>query len=271
MTNKTILHTKDQRVRDLIVSSPNILFVICGREYLEWETYDSDRKKIIQHYRINNLDDIHASEFLKECGVEEEEIRIKMISSSGGYPYHLDLSVDTYFEMKNCGEKVDPSKFGSNHREILDRFLQYLTDQEIETLKVLSIARFFHNELFEYLLTKHPTGYAITKYDEFNKFSFVTSKSEKQFIHAIMRQGMLEYSNKDFIKRVHQTLASYYGEKLKDETIDWEKEIDMLRELIYHQKSWLSQQSFKDWLASDMLPTLEKLQLRGESAFLREK
>ena len=39
VTNKTILHTKDQWVRDLIVvSSPNILFVICGREYLEWET-----------------------------------------------------------------------------------------------------------------------------------------------------------------------------------------------------------------------------------------
>ncbi len=46
--------------------------------------------------------------------------------------------------------------------------------------------------------------------------------------------------------------------------------MDMLRELIYHQKSSLSQQSFKDWLAGDMLPTLEKLQLRGESLFLEK-
>lgn len=269
VSNKTIVHTKDQWVRDLVASSPNVLFVICGREYLEWETYDSDWKEIIQHYRIDNLDYTYAFEFLKECGVEEEEIRQKMIDSSGGYPYHLNLSVDTYFEMKNRGEEIDPSRFGSNHREILDRFLQYLTDEEIETLKVLSIARFYDNDLFEYLLTEHPTGYAITKFDEFNKFSFVTSESDKQFIHTLMRQNMLEYSSKDFIKRVHQTLANYYGEKAIEEQ-QWEKEIQYLREQIYHQKSSISKVEYKDWLATEMLPLLQKLQLRGESAFLRE-
>lgn len=268
--NDTIVHTKDQWVRDLIGASPNILFVICGREKLEWDIYDSDWNRIIQHIRINNLEDTYAAEFLKKCGVEEEAIRQKMIASSGGYSYHLELSVDTYFEMKNRGEKLDPHKFGSNHREILDRFLQYLSDQEIETLKVMSIPRFYHYDLFVHLLTEHPTGYAITKYDDFNKFSFITSEADKRFIHNLMRQSMLEYSSQDLIKRVHQTIANYYNDQLNRGNIDGDQEIDMLREQIYHQQACLSQEKFRSWLETDMLSTLKKLQLRGESRFLRE-
>lgn len=268
-SNKTIIHIKDKWIRDLIGSSPNILFVICGREYLEWEIYNTNWKTIINHQRINNFDDMNASLFLEESGIEEEAIRQKMITSSGGYPYHLDLSVDTYFEMKNRGEKLDPSRFGSNHREILDRFLQYLSDQEIETLKVMSIPRFYKRDIFSYLLTKHPTGYAETMYDDFNKFSFITSESDKKFIHALMRQDILDYAGKELVKSVHQTVAEFYANRLTQK-IDPEKEIEILRELIYHQNAYLTKEKLIDWLSEEMLSTLKKLQLRGESRFLRE-
>ncbi|RDW19691.1 tetratricopeptide repeat protein [Oceanobacillus chungangensis] len=272
LSNKAVVHTKDKWVRDLIGSSPNILFIICGREYLEWEKYDADWKKIIKHQMVHNFDEKNASQFLEQSGIKEEAIRHKMITSSGGYPYHLDLSVDTYFEMKNRGEQLDPSRFGSNHREILDRFLQYLSDQEIETLKIMSIARFYNKDLFQHLLTEHPTGYAITKYDNFNKFSFITCENDKLFIHALMRQGMLDYSSKDLIKSVHKTLADYYARKFTYEELemDQEKDIETLSEQIYHQKSYLTQKQLIDWLSEEMLPTLKKLQLRGESRFLRE-
>lgn len=272
ISNKAIIHTKDSWVRDLIGSLPNVLFVICGREYLEWEKYESDWKRIIQYHQIYNLENKDAQSFLTHCGVEEATIRDKMIASSGGYPYHLDLSVDTYFEMKNRGETLEPSRFGSNHREILDRFLEYLSDQEIETLKITSIARFYNQEVFSYLLTEHPTGYAITKYNDFNKFSFISEETNKQFIHNLMRQGILESSSEELIRSVHKTLATYYGEKYKTEEPEknYEKDIETLEEQIYHQKAYLSQEEFINWLAVDMLPTLKKLQLRGESRFLRD-
>lgn len=272
LTNKAIIHTKDQWIRDLISSLPNVLFVICGRESLEWEKYNEAWSQILEHHFIENLADEDADHFLKVCGIEEVDIRTKMISSSNGYPYHLDLSVDTYFEMKNRGEVIDQAKFGSNHREILDRFLQYLTDYEIETLKIMSIPRHYNREIFTYLLTAHPTGYSITKYDDFNKFSFITEERGKYFINALMRQGMLDYSHEDLIKTVHQTMATYYDEQLQAQKkipIHQGKKMQILSESIFHKKAYLDQQSFMTWLSVDCLWLLESLQLRGETRFLR--
>nr|WP_306798626.1 tetratricopeptide repeat protein [Oceanobacillus saliphilus] len=273
MNNKSTIHTKDKWIRDLIGSLPNVLFVICGREYLEWEKYDSDWKNIINHQMIQNFDYHDAQVFLEQCGIKEEPIRDKIIQSSGGYPYHLDLSVDTYFEMKNRGEVMDSSRFGSNKREILDRFLQYLTDDEIETLKIMSIARFYDKDIFAYLLTEYPTGYPITKYDDFNKFSFITNESGKLFIHAMMRQEIVEYASNELVSDVHDTMANYYRKKFTDSTkpdIDQETEIEALTELIYHQKAYHNQKDFISWLSEECLPVLKKLQLQGESRFLRE-
>ncbi|MFD1037135.1 tetratricopeptide repeat protein [Virgibacillus byunsanensis] len=273
LSNKATVHTKDKWVRDLIGSLPNVLFVICGREYLEWEKYDSDWKDILDHHIIENLDHHDAAHFLENCGVAEEAIRNKMISSSSGHPYHLDLSVDTYFEMKNRGEAIHVENFGSNQREILDRFLQYLTDEEIETLKIMSIPRFYNKEIFAHLIAEHPTGYPVTKYDDFNKFSFITKENDKLFIHALMRQGMLDYTSKDLDEHVHQTMAEHYDEKFTEyaaTTINKEKEVQVLGESIFHRKAFMKQDAFIHWLSHDCLPTLQKLQLRGESRFLRE-
>ncbi|RLL46908.1 tetratricopeptide repeat protein [Oceanobacillus piezotolerans] len=271
LKNKATIHTKDKWIRDLVASLPNVLFVICGREYLRWEQYDAEWKEIVHHQRIANFENVHADEFLMKCGVEETDIREKIINSSHGYPYHLDLSVNTYFEMKNRGEHLQASRFGSNHREILDRFLEYLTDDEIETLKIMSIPRFYDQEIFAYLLTKHPTGYAITKYEDFNSFSFITSDEEKRFIHSMMRQGILDYTSKELVKSVHQTMAVYYEEKSSlYAKVHQEKEMEALTERMYHQKESHEQLTYIQWLSGEFYQTLKRLQQRGESRFLRD-
>jgi len=273
VTNKITVHSKDKWVRELIGSLPNVLFVICGREYLEWEKYDSDWKDILDHHIIENLSSKDAESFLVNCGIKEKDIRSKIISSSGGHPYHLDLSVDTYFEIKNRGETMEVSKFGSNQREILDRFLQYLTDEEIETLKIMTIPRYYTEELFSYLLNEHPTGYAVTRYHDFNKFSFISKEEEKLFIHALMRQGILEYSNQALVTKVHQSLAVYFDglvQKYSTANLNTEKEIQALEESIFHHQAYMDKEEFLHWLSSTCLPTLRKLQLRGETNFLRQ-
>ncbi|WP_047984189.1 hypothetical protein [Ornithinibacillus californiensis] len=273
VTNKATIHSKDKWVRDLIGSLPDVLFVICGREYLEWEKYDSDWKEILDHHIIENLSTNDADSFLENCGITEKEVRQKIITSSSGHPYHLDLSVDTYFEMKNLGEEIHADKFASNQREILDRFLQYLTDEEIETLKIMTTPRFYTEDMFHYLLREHPTGYAATRYHDFNKFSFITKEQDKQFIHALMRQGMLDYTNQELSKRVHHTLATYYDklvENYASTAIHPENEIQALEESIFHHEAYLEQEAFFYWLSTACLPILKKLQLRGETRFLRQ-
>ncbi|WP_423800710.1 tetratricopeptide repeat protein [Neobacillus sp. SAB-20_R2A] len=270
--NEATKYTKDGWVRELIALLPNVLFVICGREYLEWEIVDQDWKEIVEHHILGNLDSNNADYFLQQCGIEEEEIREKMIHASSGHPYHLDLSVDTYFEIKNRGESLHPDQFGSNKREILDRFLRYLSDEEIETLKIMAIPHYYNRDVFVYLLSHFKTGYPITKFADFNKFSFITKEQQNYYIHALMREGILNYTSPELVQQVHELMAHYYEDLLKNNQSllsNNEKEISVLEENIYHKKSTLSNQQFVEWLERERITYLKKYQLRGEIRFLK--
>lgn len=270
--NEATKYTKDEWVRELIALLPNVLFVICGREYLEWEIVAHEWKQIVEHHILGNLDNNNADYFLIQCGIEEEEIRSKMIHASSGHPYHLDLSVDTYFEIKNRGETIHPDQFGSNKREILDRFLRYLSDEEIETLKIMAIPHFYNRDVFVHLLSHFKTGYPVTKFDDFNKFSFITKEKHKYYIHALMREGILKYTSSELVQHVHSNMAGFYADLLKNNKSllsNNEKEISVLEENIYHQKSTLSEKQFAEWLESKRITYLKKYQLRGEIRFLK--
>lgn len=141
--NEANLFSQDSWIRETIAHLPGILFVISGRDKLRWSSLDPDWEKYISQYLIENLSKQDSSIFLKNCGIEDEQLREKIVAASDGYPYHLNLCVDTYYELKNQGVEITLEKFASSKRQVLDRFLRNLETSEIETLKILSIPRFF--------------------------------------------------------------------------------------------------------------------------------
>jgi GTPase SAR1 family protein len=181
------LFSQDSWVRELVAHLPGVLFVFSGRDKLRWSTIDSDWENHLDQYLIDNLSEQDANIFLLNCGVEDEILRGKIISASSGHPYHLNLSVDTYYELKNQGLEVTLEKFASSKRQVLDRFLRNLETSEIETLKILCVSRFFNKNLFEVMISNFRTGYPITKFDDFNRFCFINYENGKYFIHDLMR------------------------------------------------------------------------------------
>lgn len=269
--NEATKYYTDTWVRDLVARLPGVLFVICGREYIDWEKCDSEWKNYLDQYLLDCLVARDAESFLVQCGIEEKEIRDKIIAASSGHPYHLDLSVDTYYEIKNRGDIPIIDKFGSNKRDILDRFLKYLDNEEIETLKLIAIPRFYNEEIFKFLLSKINTGYPITKINDFNNFSFVSNEEKvKYFIHSLMREGLLHYIDESMIKEVNYLMASFYDEKL-DRNDCFQDEFNIyLSENIYHYKKYLEKNKFSTWLIEQRLGVIKDLQLRGETRFLKD-
>jgi hypothetical protein len=165
--------TQDEWVRKLVYELPEVLWVIAGRDKLRWEELGPDWGNHRQHL-IGELEKSYAREFLASCGITKEAVQRAIVEGSKGVPFYLDVSVDAYEEIKKQGKTPSPSDFGKTPKKVVDRFLSHLTESEEETLRVLSVPRFWDRTLIKLLIRElNPAGYSATAMSKLCRFSFI--------------------------------------------------------------------------------------------------
>jgi tetratricopeptide (TPR) repeat protein len=257
-------HQRDEWVRELVSQLPEVLWVMFGREKLRWAEIDEDWNKHIHQHLVGGLAPADARTFLATCGIGSPEVTGAILKGSQGVPYYLDLAVDTYFEIKDRKlQEPVPGDFATTPREIFARFLRYLNQPEIETLKVLSVPRFWDYSLFELLVAKYQTGYPLTAFADLCRFSFVQEKtSESWSLHQLMRESLREHMGPELNRRVHQTLFDYYNAMLAGITVQdvAARHKLALAEAFHHARTVLPGEQLIDWLDRVSRPFLDAAQ-----------
>lgn len=238
----------DEWIRDVLIPNlPGGLFVILGREKLKWQDINSQWAECIEQHLVGTLADVDSRSFLVYSGIKENEIINSIIEISEGHPYFLDLCVDTYEAIKK-GKKPTKEDFLNNNKiQLFEKFMQYLQYHERETLKVLSVPRFWNSEIFELLIKEYNTGYPIMGLDEFCNFSFISERALKDTweMHSLMRKSLNEYQKNEQLIEVHKVMFKYYSKKLKN-VADKTQEI-YLNEAYYHGSKFLKKDEFGEW------------------------
>ena len=267
-TSEYSKYGKDSFIRELIAQLPGVLFVICSRKPLGWERVDEEWKRVITQQSIDVFSYSIADEFLLKCKIEEKDIRNKMIKTSMGLPYHLNILVDTYYEMKSQGITPRKELFASNNKKILACFFQYLGNDEIASIEVLSVARFYDFELFNYLMKEFATGYPITLFEQFNTSSYVSSSGNGIYhLHEIMRKDIIEELSPLLLNRIHQSLFNYY-ENLSCEICAAETKKEYIKEALYHAKYCMVRAQYSAFIMENYFEFFQALQNNGESKYL---
>ena len=250
--------SKDEWIRDSLVTElSNVLFVICGREKIRWEEDDTSWTQSdengeldLEQHTIGNLSPEDAEFFLKSCGINDSIIQAEIIESSEGVPYYLDLSVDTYYKIKNRGIIPTPEDFSEvDKHKIFERFMRYLDKEEISTLKVLANARFYTKELFSTLVQEFQTGYPVTELNQLNTFSFISRDTKEFFIHDLMRLSLLSFQDEELIYDVNSYIFEYYEKQIQDlkmNTIS-DKSTFYLLEAFYHKSNLRDIEALFKW------------------------
>lgn len=246
-------YEKDEWIRDNLI--PNMLgvsWVICGREKLLWLECDADWKLYLKTQPVYELEDSYCFEFLEDCGIENKDIRDKIVKASEGVPYYLNLSVDTFEKIKSIRQPV-PEDFGRTQPDIFKAFVKYLNSNEIRALKVLSAPNFWDRDLFELLMKNFDTGFPFGAFSELIEYSFIKQDTEgRNSIHKLMRKSLQEYQTSEDRERVHRFMMEYYNNKLKEidiKTISPEHET-ALTEAYYHAKNVFEIKDLCDWFIS---------------------
>lgn len=259
---------KDAFIRELISQLPGILFVICSRTALDWKTIDKEWDDVINLQLIDKFPNNVANEFLIKCNISEPDIREKMINVSMGLPYHLNILVDTYYEMKN--RNIIPKKelFASNSKKILECFFKYLRNDEIAVIQIMSVARFYDFALFNYLMKEFSTGYPITLFDKFNKNSYVNSSGNGMYhLHEIMRKDVISELSEELCRNIHIAIMNYY-EKLAKDVCSLENKKTYIKESLFHAKYCIDKQQYNEYIVNNYFFFFQSLQNNGESKYL---
>jgi len=258
-------HEKDDWVQELVLQLPEVLWVIAGREKIDWADEKAAWGPYLEQHLIGELSEKDCTKFLTSCGIHHEEVRQVIIRGSGGLPYYLDLMVDTFTVIEQKREPV-PADFSETPQKILHRFLYYLELNEQETLKILSFARLWDESLFVSLVSKFKTGYPVYAYNHLFRFSFINSYENNTWdMNAVMRKSLQEDVKKkhpSLYKKVHQELFDFYDGKLRKAEAGrfFEEAKHAAREAFYHGKIVKRTNDFLEWF----LTSGKKLQDSGQ-------
>ncbi|MBI5404162.1 MAG: tetratricopeptide repeat protein [Ignavibacteriae bacterium] len=243
---------RDDWIREMISHLPKVLWVICGREKLRWGELEDDWDNYLEQYLIGGFSNEDSHKFLIGCGIEKEEIRNIIISSSRGVPHFMDLAVDTYYEIKN-NLRRSPVKtdFAKTQQNVMARFLRYLEQTEIDTLKVISCSRMWNQEIFDLLVKEFRTGYGATPISNLSRFSFITEGTitGTWTMHELMSDSLQAMLEENSFRQIHKFLFGYYNVKLKE--VDVKNINDELKKAVneayYHGKISLGFEELKAW------------------------
>lgn len=243
---------RDEWVRELVSHLPGVVWVICGREKLRWNEMDNDWETFTEQHLLGGLSETDSAYFLRSCGITNPNIQKVIISASKGVPYYLDLAVDTYQLIKQkYNREPEETDFARNQQEVLTRFLRYLDKNEIETLKVLSVPRYWNNEIFKLLIDEYKTGYPVSAMNVLCRFSFIDSAegSGTFVLHDLMRKGMMQLLDKEIKTSISKLLFERYSKDIIG--ISYKEITDesgiSLNEAFYHGKNSLSPAELQKW------------------------
>ena len=210
--------------------SSNALFIFAGREELAWE---SGWNPYILHHEILNLSHAEITQMLQNAEVLNENFAQSVIELSKGQPFYVDLAIEMYKKEPN---KDDLNLDGITTNEIFERFVRYLSTEELTIIEILSVPRHFDMHLYKYLLHEFKITYPDSLSDDLMNYSFFKKRDERYSMHDLMRDSIELNLAKKEIQKINQVLFNWYEnivEKLEYKNIS-ERNLDNFSEYVYH-------------------------------------
>ena len=239
-----------------------------GRDKIEW---DDEWLELIDQYQLTEFTLDYSKEYLKDSGIQEDDIINRIAKSSKGYPLLLYLCVETYASIKNRGEEPNINSFGKNYPEIIERFIYNLDKNTVEVLRLVSIPRYYDLEIFSLLIKENNVSFPLTEYMQFNKYSFVSyDKQESEYyIHNLIRDEMNFKTDKRLLQSTQNYLLRYFTQKF-----DSSHATKYFIEIVYYACELYDVSEFNEWIKKPIISSICPLdimaeyQTRGEQTIL---
>ena len=193
-----------------LVVIPNVLWVIAGREKLNW----NDELLPPEHmHRMGDISEKDSISFFEKAGIDEA-LWLPLYRLTEGTPVYMDLCVNTYRTI-SCSRTPTISDFGKSVEDIADRFLR---DMNREDQMLMFMFSWFPNVWDTDMLD---SVMRTLKYDPYRlrveallRLSLFERVSEGYRLHGTFSNIVRKYCDENTAARVKKAILVYYKEWL---------------------------------------------------------
>lgn len=247
----------DHWIRILVEAMPYSVWVITGREPLDWIQYEDEWKDLIIPIPLDNLSDTETFHLCSSLGVGDSEIQHVIYENSGGHPFSITLAIDLYKQIKDSGRKPEVSDFidQKTPQKLVKRLLLYITNSEKQLLEYLALANTWNISLFHAVVSNFRIFMNEENHQNITQFSFIREIGENQWeMHQLMRKCLKHTQSEEKLSKGHNFLHMYYKNQLHKDLIysDPNYASSILHEAFYHGYQLVGMKEFNkkefiDW------------------------
>jgi tetratricopeptide (TPR) repeat protein len=224
---------RDAWIRDLVIQTPGVLWVVSSRDPLRWVADDPAWAPYLEFHAIGDLSHEDCLAFLRSCGIEGP-VAERIAAASNGVPFYLDVSVD-HWESIRPQREPRPEDFGRTQADLLSRFVGHVPQAEEELLKVLSVPRSWDRALFELLVRHFNIAFPLSRWSDFCTYSFNRGTSGDRWVmHALMRDELARRLSAETRLEVHVAIHEHERKRSEDPSLAIASRVESFREAVWH-------------------------------------
>ncbi|WP_137990340.1 AAA family ATPase [Streptomyces vilmorinianum] len=224
----------DAWLRDLLGQLHGGLTVLASREALRWAAYDPEWESVIRRADVDGLPMAARLDLLAQAGITEIPRQRSIAEASEGLPFYLHLAVDTHLQNPARPEHAATSE------EIVQRFLQHVSPDEVRILELLSVARTFDFGVLQAIGRAFDLPANVLVWESLTAYSFAYPLPEGWYrLHQLMIRALQRHLSPTVQRHVHGTLRDHW-ESLADRMENGTRRtsgmarLSPLREAVYH-------------------------------------
>jgi tetratricopeptide (TPR) repeat protein len=246
----------DEWVRELVAQLPNVLWVIFGREPIDWGRYLEEWDACVTKVELGSLSEEETKLLLSRHQVREPDIQEEIYRNSKGHPYSIKLANDLYKEILTTRQPAAADFiWQKTPYKLFERFIKYLLVKEKQALELLALTNNWNINTYQALMSHFDIRMNSDDHLNLSRFSFITEADDGHWeMHQLMRESLIDYQPAEKVIDGRFFLYDYFKRKLSKELVknDPHQASTIINQAFYHgfllmEKERLSLSEFIDW------------------------
>lgn len=197
-----------------IPNIPGVLWVILGRNKLNWLDADPNWEGTLECHILDCLEEPDAVSFLTVAGVTDKDLCHKLFLLTGGYPMYLDLCVNILEHIWALGRVPTIEDFGNNREGMVSRLLRYMGNSQADLVRRLACLDNWDDALLSALFSE---AQRIEFRSATRNLSFICLEDGVYTMHNMVQELLLagdNYCPPAPKAEVWEQAETYYGKQL---------------------------------------------------------
>lgn len=177
---------------------------------------DQDLKEFLNFEKVEPLSEEESINLLKKSGITNERIQKRIIETTKGLPFNLNIAVAIYNNLKKLHRPESTlNDLPSEEKGLVYSYIDTLKEEKAQLIKALAVPRVWNKEIIEYLINELNLAVNVEDSLKLIDQSFVEKLGEEHCaFHEKFRAYVYQYyfeTESDEIKTIHQKLIEYYS------------------------------------------------------------